>query len=86
MQHRVGIRLHDDILMHLPKALRGDRDGVIAERHGGEIKSSAVAGVMGLGPVRVLSLQRNVRTLNGPVLRIMNDAANGTKDRRMGDG
>ena len=80
MQHGVGIRLHDHVVMHFLEAFRRDRDGVISEWHGSEIKSSAVAGVLGLGPVRILGLQRNARTLNGAVLRIVDDAANGTEN------
>ena len=34
-----------------------------------------------LGPVRVLRFQRELNALNGPMLRIVNDAAHGTEDR-----
>ena len=34
-----------------------------------------------LGPVRVLRFERELSALDGPVLRIMNDATNGTEDR-----
>ncbi len=81
MQHRVGVGLHNHILMHFLEAFRGDGDRVISERHGTEIESSAVAGILGLRPVRVLRLQRDVRALNGTVLRIMNYAANGAENR-----
>ena len=47
-----------------------------------EFKFSAGAGVLGLCPVRGLSLQRDVCALNRTVLRIVNDAANTAEDGR----
>ena len=82
MHDRARVGLNDDILLHFQESLRRDSDRVGPDGDRTEFEFSAVAGVLGLRPVRSLSLQSNVCALNGAVLRIVDDAANGSKNRR----
>ena len=86
MQHGTRVGLNNHALLHCLKALGRDRDRVIADGYGIEVKFSPIVGVVGLCPVRVFSLQRKVCALNGAVLRIMDDAVNGTENRGQGRG
>ena len=85
VKQRRGIREDGKVILHVAKPVSHDVDCVQAGRHGIHLKTSfSIRGGL-LFPIGLLCLQHNSRVLNGPVLRIVNDAANSAEDSGQGD-
>src|ERR1700722_4350772 len=75
MQDRNRSGTHTDVLFDALETVRRYHNGIIADRYRTKNKLSIVIRRLGLFPIGKLGLQCNRRSVNGPVLRIVNDPA-----------
>ena len=80
MQHGTRIGLHHHRLLQRLKSSQRHRDVVIAHGYRAEFEFAAIVRILRLHPIRILRLQRDVRTLDRPVLRIVYQASNAAKN------
>ena len=84
----VQLEVHDghrsrddnDVLRNLREALTGDADGVFAERDGIELEFAVGVGGGAFCPVRRFGFERHHGVLNGAMLWVVHNAANGAVD------
>ena len=80
MQHGHRSGDDDDVLGGLSEAWTGDADGVVAERDSVELEFAIGVGGGGFAPVRRFCFEHDHGFLDGAMLRVVHDAANGAID------
>ena len=81
MQNRRGAGEHGDVLRLGDESGVGDRDCIFTERKRIEVELSVSVGFGGLREFRIASFENHQNVLHRAMLRIMNYAANASKNR-----